>query len=121
MGRKDIDMTLFGIIAAIVAAILISIFLGPYGILVLIAVIFGLVLSTHIRNKEIHSDLQRIKEKLGIEDKDDFNMINDEIEEELEKEQLMDKDHTESTELNKQIEKELEEYMEAEDKNNKKK
>ncbi|MFC6227365.1 hypothetical protein ACFQI7_06050 [Paenibacillus allorhizosphaerae] len=36
-----------------------------------------------MRNKEIYSDIQRIKEKLGIVDKDDFNMSNEEIEEEL--------------------------------------
>jgi hypothetical protein len=113
-------MTILGTITAIVVAILISIFLGPYGILALISITFGLVLSTHIRNKEIHSDLQRIKEKLGIEDKDDFNMTNEEIEEELEKEQLIDNDINELTELNKQIEKELEEYIETDNKDNKK-
>ncbi|MCR8635494.1 hypothetical protein [Paenibacillus radicis (ex Xue et al. 2023)] len=114
-------MTIFGTITAIVAAIIISLFLGPYGILALIAVIFGLVLSTHIRNKEIHSDLQRIKEKLGIADKDDLNMSNDEIEKELETEQLNEKDHAELIERNKQIEKELEEYMEIDDKDDKRK
>jgi hypothetical protein len=112
-------MTILATIIAIVVAILITIFLGPYGILVLISITFGLVLSTHIRNKEIHSDLQRIKEKLGIEDKDDFNMTNEEIEEELDREQFIDNDKNELTELNKQIEKELEEYIETDDKDNK--
>ncbi|MNN38594.1 hypothetical protein D3C81_1526000 [compost metagenome] len=44
------------------------------------------MLSTYIRHKEIHSDIQRIKEKLGIEDNKDFNMSNEEIEKELEQE-----------------------------------
>ena len=78
-------MTLFGIIIAIVVGVGISIFLGPYGIIVLISITFGLVLNTHVRNKEIYSDIQRIKEKLGIEDKDDFNMSHEEIEQELER------------------------------------
>jgi hypothetical protein len=111
-------MTIFGTIAAIVVAALISIFLGPYGILVLISIIFGLVLSTHIRNKEIHSDLQRIKEKLGIEDKDVFYMSDEEIEEELEREQI-DNDKNQINELNKEIEKELEEYIKTDDKDTK--
>jgi cell shape-determining protein MreC len=113
-------MTIFGTIVAIVAAIAISIFLGPYGILVLISVTFGLVLSTHLRNKEIYTDIQRIKEKLGIEDKDDFNMSNEEIEKELEEYQINDNDTNEMTELNKQIEKELEEYIDEKDNKTKK-
>jgi hypothetical protein len=113
-------MTILGTIIAIFFTILISIFLGPYGILVIISITFGLVLSTHIRNKEIHSDLQRIKEKLGIEDKDDFNMTNDEIEEVLPRGELIDQDNNELTEMNKQIEKELEEYIETDDNNSKK-
>ncbi|OAB45269.1 hypothetical protein [Paenibacillus glacialis] len=78
-------MTIFATIIAILVAILLSIVLGgPYGILILIAITFGVALSTHIRTKEIQLDLQRIKEKLGIKDKDDFNMTDQEIEEELE-------------------------------------
>lgn len=81
-------MTIIGTLFAIVAAIILTIFFGPYGILVLISITFGLILSTHNRTKEIHSDLQIIKEKLGIEEKDEFNMTDQEIEEELEKEML---------------------------------
>ncbi|MNJ03854.1 hypothetical protein D3C73_1643480 [compost metagenome] len=47
------------------------------------------MLSTYIRHKEIHSDIQRIKEKLGIEDNKDFNMSNEEIEKELEQELII--------------------------------
>lgn len=77
-------MTIIGIITAIIFAILISIYLGPYGGIVLLAVIFGLVLSTHQRNKKMYEDIQRIKERLGIVDRNDFQMTNEEIEEELE-------------------------------------
>lgn len=79
-------MTIIGIITAIIFAILISIYLGPYGGIVLLAVIFGLVLSTHQRNKKMYEDIQRMKERLGIVDRNDFQMTNEEIEEELEHE-----------------------------------
>lgn len=55
-----------------------------------VSITFGLILSTHNRTKEIHSDIQIIKAKLGIEEKDEFNMTDQEIEEELEKEMLTD-------------------------------
>lgn len=81
-------MTVFGIIASIAAAVALALFLGPYGMLVLFSIMFGLVLNIHLRTKEIHNDLQRIKEKLGILDKDDFHLTDEEIEAELEKEWL---------------------------------
>lgn len=97
-------MTILGTIAAIVIVLLISIFLGPYGILVLIAVTFGLALSTHIKNKEIYADIQRIKEKLGIEDNKDFKMSNEEIEKELEQYVTIDHDRNQPKELNEKCE-----------------
>jgi regulator of replication initiation timing len=54
------------------------------GTLLVIAILFGLVLSMHQRCKRIYDDLQLIKQKLGIEEKDEFNMKNEEIERELE-------------------------------------
>lgn len=96
-------MTILGTIIVIVVAIILTIFIGPYGFLVLISIPLGLIVSTHIRTKEIHSDLQIIKEKLGIQEKDDFNMTTQEIEEELEKE------------LDRQLEFELEERVETKD------
>ncbi|MNJ42771.1 hypothetical protein D3C77_377470 [compost metagenome] len=76
-------MSIIGTLLAIIIAILISFFLGPIGVLILLSVIFGLVLNMYIRNREMHNDLQRIKEKLGILEQDEFNMSNEEIEEEL--------------------------------------
>ncbi|MFD0694487.1 hypothetical protein ACFQZT_10330 [Paenibacillus sp. GCM10027628] len=101
-------MTIIAILAAIAVAILISIFLGPFGGILLLATIFGLVFSTHQRNKKIYDDLQRIKEHLGIVDRDDFNMTNEEIEHELEQEEQEDSE--EMNQINEEIEKELEQY-----------
>lgn len=58
-------MTAIWTIGAIIIALLVSIFLGPVSLLVLVSVIFGLVLSMYIRDQEMHHDIQRIKEKLG--------------------------------------------------------
>lgn len=77
-------MAIFAVIIALIVVIVLALFLGPYGIVILIAIIFGIVISTHSRTAEIHSDLQRIKEKLGINDEDEFNMTDQEIEDELE-------------------------------------
>ncbi|MDT3429235.1 putative Holliday junction resolvase-like endonuclease [Paenibacillus forsythiae] len=101
-------MTILGTIIAIA----LSIVLGPVGGIILISIMFGLVLSTYMRNKEIYNDLQSIKEKLGIEERDDFNMTNEEIEEELEKDYI---ESSELNDINKEIEKELEEYRETND------
>lgn len=76
-------MFIIGTLLAIIIAILVSIFMGPVGVLLLVSVIFGMVLSMYIRNREMYNDIQRIKEKLGIVEQDDFNMSNEAIEEEL--------------------------------------
>ncbi|GIP56698.1 hypothetical protein MKX50_10190 [Paenibacillus sp. FSL W8-0186] len=76
-------MFIIGTLLAIIIAILVSIFIGPVGVLLLVSVIFGMVLSMYIRNREMYNDIQRIKEKLGIVEQDDFNMSNEAIEEEL--------------------------------------
>lgn len=83
-------MTIFSVILAI----LVSIFLGPYGMIIVLSVICGLVVSNYNRNKIIESDLQKIKQKLGIEEKDEFNLTNEEIEKELESELLRENSET---------------------------
>ncbi|MDQ0887682.1 divalent metal cation (Fe/Co/Zn/Cd) transporter [Paenibacillus sp. V4I9] len=103
-------MTIIGIITAIIFAILISIYLGPFGGIVLLAVIFGLVLSAHQRNKKMYDDIQRIKERLGIVDRNDFHMSNEEIEEELELEVRSESEQKELDKINAEIEDELENY-----------
>lgn len=76
-----------GTILAILAAVVLTIFLGPYGILVLFAVGFGFLLSIHVRTKEIHDDMQKIKEKLGLTAGDDY-VSDQEIEAELEQDRV---------------------------------
>jgi membrane protein implicated in regulation of membrane protease activity len=61
-------MIIWGTIIAIVAAVVLTVFMGPYGIAVLFAVAFGILMSVSLRTREIQSDLQKIKEKLGIAD-----------------------------------------------------
>lgn len=80
--------TIFGTIVAIIAAIALSILLGPYSAIVILVIIFGLIFSMHQRNKEIYEDIQRIKEKLGIIDINEFDLKNEDIEKELEDEHL---------------------------------
>lgn len=70
-------------ISYIISAIIFAILFGPFGGIVLLAIIMGVVLSTHQKNKKIVEDIQRIKERLHIEDRNDFQMTNEEIEEEL--------------------------------------
>lgn len=103
-------MTIIGISTAIIFAILISIYLGPLGGIFLLAVIFGLVLSTHQRNKKMYEDIQRVKERLGIVDRNDFHMTNEEIEEELELEVRSESEQRELEKINAEIEDELEDY-----------
>ncbi|MEK4062977.1 MULTISPECIES: hypothetical protein [unclassified Paenibacillus] len=80
-------MMIVGTILAILAAVVLTTFLGPYGILVLFAVGFGLLLSIHVRTKEIHDDMQKIKEKLGLTAGDDY-VSDQEIEAELEQDRV---------------------------------
>lgn len=112
-------MTIIGIITAIIFAILISIYLGPLGGIVILAVIFGLVLSTHQRNKKMYEDIQRIKERLGIVDRNDFHMTNEEIEEELELEVRSESEQKELEKINAEIEGELEAYLKKANEKNK--
>lgn len=87
-------MIIWGTLIGIAAAVVLSLVLGPYGILVLIATGFGMMLSTYIQTKEIHADVQRIKEKLGITDEGEPVVSNEEIEAELERALLVDRGRT---------------------------
>ncbi|MNP64759.1 hypothetical protein D3C76_1602810 [compost metagenome] len=79
-------MNVLGTIIAIVIVVVLSILLAPAGGIVLLAVTMVMVLRMYQQNRQMADDLQKIKEKLGIVEKDDFNLSNEEIEEELEKE-----------------------------------
>ncbi|MHA6531209.1 hypothetical protein [Paenibacillus sp. BAC0078] len=87
-------MIIWGTLIGIAAAVILSLVLGPYGILVLLATGFGMVLSTYVKTKEIHADVQRIKEKLGITDEGEPVVSNAEIEAELERALLIDQGKT---------------------------
>ena len=91
-----------------IIGLLIALFLGPYGIALLVSLIFGLVLSNHMKFKKVNSDLQEIKRKLGIQDEETIIL-------ELQEEQLSEEQHENIelgplTELDYEIEQELEEY-----------
>lgn len=59
---------LFGTLIAVVATIALSLLFGQYGVIVIIAVIFGIVLSSYQRMNQTHEDIQLIKEKLGVKE-----------------------------------------------------
>lgn len=79
-------MNILGIVIAIILVVVFSIVLAPFGGIVLLAITTVMVLKLYQQNKQMADDLQKIKEKLGIVEKNDFNLSNEEIEEELEKE-----------------------------------
>ncbi|WP_426446895.1 hypothetical protein ACP26L_23535 [Paenibacillus sp. S-38] len=78
-------MTTIGTLLAIVMAGAFAFFLGPVGGLALLSAIFGLTLSTYLRNKAIQADLQEIKKHLGLDKEEErsFQLSNEEIEQEL--------------------------------------
>lgn len=79
-------MPILGIAVVMLAAILVCLLAAPYGTLLIIAGTFGLVLSMSLANQRMRGDLQKIKEKLGIKEQDDFHLSDEQIEAELEQE-----------------------------------
>lgn len=105
-------MTILGIVIAIILTYLLLMIIGPYAVIFMVAVLFGLVFSTHQKNKLIYEDLQKIKEKLGIKDTEEIPLSNEEIEAELQQEL----ETRERSVLNQQIEKELVDELNKENK-----
>lgn len=104
-------MTLVGALIGIVLIIILSLVLGPLGIPVVLAIMFGMIFSIYQKNKQFVKDLSLIKEKLGVEEKEDHMSTDEEIEEELEG-YIEPEDESELSKLlNKQIEEELEEFI----------
>lgn len=68
----------------VVVAVLLILAGGPYGIALVLAVVFVMVCSIYQRSKQIQEDVQAIKEKLKIREVNPFNMSNEDIEKELE-------------------------------------
>jgi hypothetical protein len=79
-------MNVLGTILAIALVVVLSIVLAPVGGIVLLATTVVMALKIYQQNRQIADDLQKIKEKLGIVETDDFNLSNEEIEADLEKE-----------------------------------
>lgn len=66
-------MTILGAILSFVLIYLFAGMMGEFGAFIVIAVIFGMVFSTHLKIKEMHEDLQKIKKRLEIEDQEKTN------------------------------------------------
>ncbi|MNI27838.1 hypothetical protein D3C73_815940 [compost metagenome] len=84
-------MVIWGTITAIVTAVILSSFIGPYGLLTLLAVGFGFLFAIHSRIRDVQKDLQLIKQKLDIQDEVEGAVSNEEIEAELEQEMAWEK------------------------------
>lgn len=102
-------MTILGMTIATVILFLSFYLIGPYGIAVLLILTFGMIFSTHQKNKEIYEDLKRIREKLGLLSEAEKMQI--EIDKSIEKYEEAKEDSKLITELNKEIEEELETYI----------
>ncbi len=101
-------MTIVGSVIAIVLS-LSSYFVGPYGGLIVLVVMFGMIFSTHMRVKAVHADLQKIKGHLGLlnaEAKENMR-----IEEEIDEVLRHEKTPEQMDQINSEIEKELDKYI----------
>lgn len=103
-------MVIIGMILAVVILFLSVFFFGQYGVLVLIVVLFGMVLSTYQKNKEIYEDLKMIREKLGLLREDEKIQI--ESRKNLEEYNNADEGSVVRTRMDEEIEDELEKELE---------
>jgi 8-oxo-dGTP diphosphatase len=85
-GNRMKLLTFFEFIVVVILAALVSFLTGPFGTVVIAALIFGFVWITYQKNKDMAEDLRKIKENLGITEEDEFHYSNERIEEELERE-----------------------------------
>ncbi|MCZ8521062.1 MULTISPECIES: hypothetical protein [Paenibacillus] len=115
-------MTTLGTLLTIAAALFLILFLGPPGIMLVLAMTFGLTLSSYLRHKEIQEALRMIKKHLGIGDEEgrNYHMTDEEIEEELYLLHAEEEPADGMSELDLEIEKELEAFADEEEKKNKK-
>ncbi|MCM3748098.1 hypothetical protein M3223_12115 [Paenibacillus pasadenensis] len=103
-------MVIIGMILAVFILFLSGFFLGQYGVIVLIIILFGMVLSTFQKNKEIYEDLKMIREKLGLLREDE--KIQKENQKNLEKYNNADEGSEVRTRMDEEIEDELEKELE---------
>jgi 8-oxo-dGTP diphosphatase len=83
-------MAFFEFIVIVMLVALVSVVSGPYGGVIVAALIYGLVWIIYQRSKTMSKDLLLIKEKLGIVDDEELHFSNERIEEELERELWFD-------------------------------
>lgn len=93
---------LAGMLFALLLLIFTFIFLGPYGIALVIIIMFGMNYSTYKTNKKIAEDLQLIKEKMGLMTEDE------QIELDIKKGLEAENDPIAMNKINAEIERELE-------------
>ncbi|MHA7965488.1 YaeH family protein [Paenibacillus sp. CAU 1782] len=91
-----------GIFFAILLVLISFSFMGPYGIVVVVIVMFGMSYRTYKNNAAIAADLKHIKEKLGLLTEDEL------MELDLKKGILAEKDPIAMSKINAEIERELE-------------
>ncbi|MGF7050832.1 hypothetical protein J2T13_005383 [Paenibacillus sp. DS2015] len=103
-------MIILGMLLASIILLLSFTIIGPYGIVIFLILIFGLVFSTYHKNQQIYEDIKIIREKLGL--------LRDEEKEELEikksEEEYMNANKNPEfiSELDQEIEEELKKYIE---------
>lgn len=102
-------MMIIGMIIATIVAVLSFLIIGPYGIGVLLILLFGLVFSTYQKNKQIYEDLKTIREKLGLLRDDEILQI--EINKNFEEYDKIKEESQMASDRDKEIEEELEKYI----------
>ena len=98
-------MMILGMVIATIILVL-SMFIGPYGIFFFFILLFGLAFSIYHKNNQIHKDILQIKEKLGLLSDDEI-MVRD-IKRDLDQYSKSKKDPQLLSKLNQDIEDELE-------------
>lgn len=59
-------MIIIGMLLAFIGSVILFILIGSYGLMVGMAGMFGLLLSTYVRTKKMQEDLQKVKEQLRM-------------------------------------------------------
>ncbi|CAM3719442.1 hypothetical protein [Marinicrinis lubricantis] len=105
-------MVIVGIIMAVILSIFSYVIIGPLGGVIILSILFGIVFDIYHRTKEIHSDVKRIKQHLGIANDEEIELL--QIEEEI-IDELDNIDSEELERVNEEIEKELNDLLDEEE------
>lgn len=107
-------MILLGMAIALAILFFSFAFLGDVGFFAIIAIMFGLLISTYIRIRELQKDIILVKNQLGIIDQ----QAQEEAEFQMVEKLQQDPNSDELREINGEIEAELENYSEAPEEQN---